>query len=229
MDAGTVATPSCVAALRRDGGNHRRRTGRSRLLVLLLLFSGCGSGEASHPTSDVSVPVGSAATSSLQLHDLDGRPVDPFECDDAKAIVFVFTQTDCPIANRYAPELCRLFAKYAPRHVAFWLIYPDGEKSVDAIRRHIADYEYPIAVLRDPDHALVELTGVSVTPEVAVFGSSGKLAYRGRIDDRYVDFGKARVAPTQCDLADTLDALLAGRQPTVTRTAAVGCPIPQRR
>jgi hypothetical protein len=39
--------------------------------------------------------------------------------------VLVFVRTDCPISNRYAPELRRLQDRFAPRGMAFWLVYPD--------------------------------------------------------------------------------------------------------
>ena len=40
--------------------------------------------------------------------------------------------------------------------------------------------------------------------------SGPRLVYRGRIDDRYVDFGTARAAPTTRDLEQVLDAIVAG-------------------
>ncbi|HVG86104.1 MAG TPA: hypothetical protein VM820_16370, partial [Vicinamibacterales bacterium] len=43
--------------------------------------------------------------------DLDGRPVNPLRVPaEARAHVLVFTTTDCPISNRYAPEITRLAA-----------------------------------------------------------------------------------------------------------------------
>jgi hypothetical protein len=143
--------------------------------------------------------------------------------------VFLFTLTDCPISNRYAPEVERLRAKFAPRGVAFWLVYPDPGESPEAIRNHIKDYSYRSGVLRDPKHALVELTGARVTPEAAVFAPGGKLVYCGRIDDRFVDFGKMRAEATVHDLEEALEAVLALRPVKQARTTAVGCFIPELR
>ncbi len=66
-------------------------------------------------------------------------------------------------------------------------------------------------------------TGVTVTPEVAVMSADQKLLYRGRIDDRYVEFGKDRPEPTVRDLERALDAILAGKPVPVRETQAVGC------
>ena len=62
-----------------------------------------------------------------------------------------------------------------------------------------------------------------VTPEAVVIDSQGNVVYRGRIDDRFVDFGKTRQSPTREDLSLALDAVLAGRAVDVPTTKAIGC------
>jgi peroxiredoxin len=166
------------------------------------------------------------AATDLRLPDLDGRQVEPLRSKDAKAIVFIFIRTDCPISNRYAPELRRLHDKFTSSGVRFWLVYPDSDESVDIIRSHTKDYRYQVSALRDPDHKLVKLTGAQVTPEAAVFAPGGRMVYRGRIDDRYVTFGKTRPGPTTRDLEQVLEDLLEGKQITNRTTVAIGCFIP---
>ena len=165
----------------------------------------------------------------LRLPDLDGRQVEPLLAKDAKAIVFIFIRTDCPLSNRYAPEVRRLDNKFAKSGVRFWLVYPDSDESGEIIRNHIKEYQYRLSALRDPEHKLVKMTGAQVTPEAAVFSPSGRMIYRGRIDDRYVALGKARPAPTTRDLEQVLEAILEGRQITNKTTAAIGCFIPDLR
>ena len=162
-------------------------------------------------------------STALSLVDLEGRKVDPFHRTGAKATVFLFTRTDCPISNRYTPELQRLQSKFQSENVRFWLVYSDPDESVKAIREHVKAYGYTFGVLRDPQHRLVEKTQVKVTPEAAVFVSDRRMVYRGRIDDRYVDFGKARAKPTQHDLERALQAVLEGRPVERLTTPAVGC------
>ena len=76
--------------------------------------------------------------------------------------------------------------------------------------------------MRDTDQQLVKLTGVSITPEVALMKGS-QLLYRGRIDDRYIEFGKDRPTPTQRDLEAALDAATTGKTIAVKQTQAIGC------
>ena len=160
---------------------------------------------------------------SLTVQDLEGNPIDPFAGGDAMATVFLFTRTDCPISNRYAPEVRRLHETFEPQGIRFILIYPDPNQPVDEIRHHLEEFGYPCPAWRDPEHQLVEFCGARITPEAAVFRSSGDLAYLGRIDDRYVDFGQARAEPNSRDLEAALLAIVNNRPIVTPRTEAVGC------
>ena len=62
-----------------------------------------------------------------------------------------------------------------------------------------------------------------MTPEAVVFGKSGEILYRGRIDDNYAAFGKKRALATHHDLANALDAIAAGRPIKQKETKAIGC------
>jgi hypothetical protein len=161
-----------------------------------------------------------------QVLDLSGRTVDPFQKVGSKAIVLFFVANECPISNSYAPEVRRLFEKYSTNGVVFWLVHPDGSESVEAIRRHVREYEYPMTVLRDPGHTLVRRARITVTPGVAVFLPDGRLLYHGRIDNRYVDFGKARPKPTRHDLEEVLEAVILEKPVGTSETRAIGCYIP---
>ena len=135
--------------------------------------------------------------------------------------VFVFTTSDCPISNRYAPEIQRLAATYGDR-AKFVLVYPVRTDTPAAIRAHKEKFGYTLESTADYGQGLVKKAGVTVTPEVAVMNGDTVL-YRGRIDDRYVELGRERPKPTTHDLEDALKAAIAGKPIAVKRTQAVGC------
>jgi hypothetical protein len=156
--------------------------------------------------------------------DLGNQTVDPFHAAaDATAIVFLFVAVDCPISNRYAPEIQRLQRAYESRGVVFSLVYANPAELPADIRRHVAEFGHSARVLRDPMHALVKLTNATVAPEVAVYDSKRRLVYRGRVDDRYLRIGLERPAATTHDLEDALSAVIAGQPVRQPRTQAVGC------
>ena len=149
--------------------------------------------------------------------------VDPLQTPGARATVLIFVRTDCPISNRYAPEIQRIAARFSSQGVKFWLVYADPSETADSIRNHLADYHYDLGVVRDPRHELAKAAKARVTPEAAIFLPDRKLVYHGRIDDRYIDFGKARNAPTTHDLEAALEAVIAGKPVPNEAPRAVGC------
>jgi hypothetical protein len=153
---------------------------------------------------------------------LEGKAIDPFAAA-AKVRVFVFVRTDCPISNRYAPELRRMSKEFATRGAVFSIVYADAAETRENIRKHMSEYQFPGVVIRDPGHTLVRRSKATITPEAAVFTSSGKLLYHGRIDDWYVELGKARSAATRHDLEDAIAAALDGRPQPEEFAPAVGC------
>jgi hypothetical protein len=166
----------------------------------------------------------SVAASDLRLPDLDDRPVDPFQAaPGSKAIVFVFVSVDCPISNRYAPEIRRLHDAFAVRGVGFRLVYPNPAESPAMIRAHIKDYSLPGTALRDPKQALAKFAEATITPEAALYDAAGHRIYRGRIDDRYVSLGLERPSATRRDLEEALTAALGGARVAMPVTQAVGC------
>lgn len=199
---------------------------RVRVSLFLLTLPGLlGCGDLAPSTSlrkgaarDASIAAGSG---SLEL---DGQPFDLWQGRQrAVGTVIVFTRSDCPISNRYAPTIRFLCDAYQQRGVDFFLVYVDPQESADGIRRHQQQYQYTCPGLRDPRHVLVAECGATVTPEAVVFDAHRSIVYRGRIDDLYADFGQARTEATTHELADAIDAVVAGQPVAQQATKAVGC------
>lgn len=159
--------------------------------------------------------------------DLDGRPVELAQ-STAPAIVLFFTASDCPIANRYEPEMLRLEREFAPSGVEFWWVYPNPGDTPEMIRQHQAQYQGSTHVIRDTQQSLVQISRVTVTPEAAILlPENGALReiYRGRIDDRYIAFGQERPRALHHELEDAIAALLAKRAIATTGGPPIGCSI----
>ena len=153
--------------------------------------------------------------------DLEGQRVAVLDTT-AVATVVIFVRSDCPISNRYAPEIERLQQDYDASGVRLFLVYPDPDETSASIRQHAAEYGLSLQSLRDGAHELVDHVSATVTPSAAVF-VAGKLIYSGCIDDRYTDLGRSRPEPSRRHLREVLDGVIAGDVPAMHRTRAVGC------
>jgi hypothetical protein len=154
--------------------------------------------------------------------DLAGKPANPFDAASGKIVVLVFLRRDCPVSSRYAPIIQQISALHE-RDASFWLVFPDKAETPQSIHNYLHEYAYHLPALRDPEHVLVKLAQVQITPEVAVFNRNHQLLYDGRIDNWYLDLGRSRPAPTTHELADAIQAALAGKAPAVTQVRGVGC------
>jgi hypothetical protein len=163
----------------------------------------------------------------MNVRDVDGRSWTPLAPAPRQNHLLFFIATDCPISNRYVPELTRLCREYQPRGVRCFTIYPEAADA-GAVKRHRQEYGIDAAIpaILDRDHRLVAAVGPRVTPEAALYSAAGRL-YRGRIDNWYIDVGRSRRAATQPDLRLALDATLAGRPIAQPETEAIGCVIPK--
>ena len=165
-----------------------------------------------------------AAVAAVRVPDLDNKPIDPLQSRaGTKVTVVLFVSTDCPISNRYAPDIRKLHDTYEKDGVAFWLVYPNPAESVADIRDHVKSFAFPGTALRDVKHDLAKAAGATITPEAVVYDAKGTLTYRGRIDDRYSAVGIEKAQATRRDLQDAIAATLVGKPVRQKLTQAVGC------
>jgi hypothetical protein len=170
---------------------------------------------------------GQPGVAPVKTADVDGHALTLLAPAAHQFDLLLFVATDCPISNRYAPEIARICSDYRDRGLRCVLVYPDAAVDPSAIASHRREYGLsgtgPAVI--DRDHALVRAAGPRVTPEAALYSSSGRV-YRGRIDDLYVDVGRSRRQASQHDLRIRIEAALAGRTIAPAETEAVGCFIP---
>lgn len=160
--------------------------------------------------------------------DLQNHPVPTLAPPGTRAVVLFFLATDCPISDRYQPTIARLAHQFERDHIAMYTVYPNPAETASAIRTHQLAFAQTLPALRDPAQALVHLTGARTTPEAAILlptPSGLRLAYLGRIDDRYLTLGTQRPAPTHNDLALALQATLANTPIPQPTGPPVGCSI----
>jgi peroxiredoxin len=161
---------------------------------------------------------------SFTLKDTAGKDWSLTDQKAKKAIVVVFIGTECPINNAYMPRLAELHKEYTPRDVAFVAINSNCTDAPARVAAHAKDHGIPFPVLKDTANVVADRFGARRTPEAFVLDSSGSILYQGRIDDQ-IGIAYRRPAPTRRDLAEALDAVLAGKPVSQPITQAPGCAI----
>lgn len=160
------------------------------------------------------------AQKPLAWTDVEGRRYTQADITKAKATVFFFSSTECPIANLYTPRMIELAGEYAPRGVQFFLVNSNVGDTRDEVVRHAKERKFPFPAVKDNGTELADRLGASVTPQAVILDSKGAIRYLGRIDDN-----KDRAKVARHDVREALDALLAGRPIKQARTLPFGCAI----
>jgi thiol-disulfide isomerase/thioredoxin len=157
---------------------------------------------------------------------IDGRMI-PLVPSTGGATAVVFYSTECPISNAYSP-LLKTIAESQPNATGFSMVgvCVDPDLSNDEITKHAQEYGLKFPIVADHDGAVTSRLGIKVTPEAILIDDTGKIRYRGRIDDTYAARGKRKANPSTNELKDAIACVLAGKEVAVENVEAIGCPIP---
>lgn len=158
----------------------------------------------------------------------DGRRYSPAVFKDARVLVVVFSCNHCPYVTGSEDRMIAFARRYAPQGVAFVAINANETDnhptdSFDHMVARAKEKGFPFPYLRDETQEVAKAYGALRTPHYYAFDKAAdggwRLQYTGRMDDNPRNPGKE----TTHELADAVDALLAGRTPAVRATNPVGC------
>lgn len=141
-----------------------------------------------------------------------------------KAFVLVFTNTTCPLAQKYLPTLTALEKEYRAKGVQFASLNAAEDDTVIAVATQSVKYDVEFPLLKDFGGRCAKALGVTRTPEAVVLDAEYRLVYRGRIDDQF-RLGGTRKEPSARELKDAVEAVLAGKKVETPETEVDGCPI----
>ena len=140
-----------------------------------------------------------------------------------RAVVFVFLGPECPISQRYVPELNRLAAGQGTNGVEFFGVLAGQTMTRTQAVAFVKEYAIQFPVLFDEGLALARWLRPTHMPEAFVLKPDGDRLYRGRIDDWYQSPGKPRSVVEHRELRDAMDAARAGKMPRKFYAPPVGC------
>ncbi|MEZ0227711.1 MAG: redoxin domain-containing protein [Planctomycetota bacterium] len=140
--------------------------------------------------------------------------------DEERVAVLVFLGTECPVANKYLPDLNALAKKNTG--VEFYGVISEQGTTRARIVEHAKEFAIDFPVLVDSSGELAARLKPTHTPEAFVV-KDGTILYRGRIDDRWEKLGKPRANFAKKDLESAIECALADKPIETPRTEPIGC------
>lgn len=175
------------------------------------------------------VPLGTPAP-DFALVDTHGRVIRRDDLAGARALLVMFLCNHCPYVRHVRAGLAELGRDLAARGVAVVGIcsndaqaYPADAPDRMAAEAREAGWTFPY--LHDATQGVARAYGAACTPDFFVFDGSGRLAYRGQLDDSRPGNGRP---VTGADVRDAVAAILEGRPPSARQVPSLGCNIKWR-
>jgi peroxiredoxin len=137
-----------------------------------------------------------------------------------KAVVLIFVSTQCPYSNAYNDRMEALTKEYGDRGVDVLGINSNTTESDQDVVEYKWEHRLQMQILKDANNVVADEFGATHTPEAYVIDPNGILVYHGRIDNS-VELSGVKTH----DLANALNAVLAGKAVPVPETKAFGCSI----
>jgi peroxiredoxin len=156
----------------------------------------------------------------FELPDLAGR-LHRLSEYRGKIVIVNFWSCECPHSERTDKTIMAMFVQWRDAsRVVMLSIAANRSESIEAVKT-AADARRLPTVLLDTNCFAADLYEALTTPHVYVIDSDGILRYRGAVDD--VTF-RNRI-PSRFFLDEAIEALLAGRLPSLTESPSYGCTI----
>lgn len=193
------------------------------LLLAVVVALPAFAADSSNKDATTATPIG-RQIGDFKLQDYLGTAHQFADWKDKKAVVVAFLGTECPLCLQYGPRLAELAKEYEPQGVAFVGIDSNQQDSLQEIAHYAREHKIDFTVLKDPGNTVADQFGAVRTPEVFLLDGERRVRYWGRVDDQF-GIGYARGAPEHRELAESLDAVLAGKEVATPSTKAIGCHI----
>ncbi len=171
----------------------------------------------------MSLPIGAPAP-TFSLPAVEGT-ASLDQLTDKNAVVVAFSCNHCPYVMAWEGRMNDIARDYADKGVAMVAINANNEAthpadSYDKMVERANEKGFVFAYARDESQEVAKAYAAERTPEFYVLDGDRKVAYHGSLDDNT----EPELATTAF-LRDALDAVLEGKTPATTETAAVGCTI----
>lgn len=164
---------------------------------------------------------------AFELPDPSGRIVRSADLTDGAGVLVAFICNHCPFVKHISHELAAIGRLCEERGVRMVGInsndieaYPADAPPLMAETARTCGWTFPY--LFDETQAVARAFNAACTPDFFLYDRSGRLAYRGQLDDSRPDNG---VPVTGRDLRAAIEAVAAGQPVPGEQRPSIGCNI----
>ena len=171
------------------------------------------------------VQVGDTAP-AFALKNVDGQTISFDSYPEAEGYVVTFTCNTCPYAVLYEDRLIDFHQRYAPKGWPVIALNPNDpaaqpDDTFERMQAKAKDKKFPFAYLVDEGQQVYPAYGATKTPHIFLVDKDKKVRYIGALDDNTRDPEAVEVRYVEA----AIKAIEAGKEPSPTRTKAIGCSI----
>jgi peroxiredoxin len=164
---------------------------------------------------------------SFSLPDFNGKVVSDADFKGSKALLVAFICKHCPFVKHVRSEFARFAKEYQAKGLQVVAIMSNSidefpEDGPEGMKQEAAEAGYVFPYLFDKDQSVAKAFKAACTPDLFLFDSNRRLAYRGQFDGSRP---KNNVPITGSDLRAATDAVLAGKAPSEQQRPSMGCNI----
>ena len=189
-----------------------------KISILTILFSFTFAGELELGSS---IPLG-----DVKMTDISGKIVSLNDVKMENGLLVNFSCNTCPWVVAWQDRYNALAKASNNNKIGFITINPNARtrnrgESLDNMRDFSKKYGHEFLYAVDKDSKLAVAFGATHTPHIYLFNGSGKLVYRGAIDDNARKPSKVK----NNYLMDAIKAVGKGKKVKVASTKSLGCEI----
>ena len=164
---------------------------------------------------------------SFSLPDFNGKVVSDADFRGSKALLVAFICEHCPFVRHVRSEFARFAKEYEAKGLQVVAIMSNSieefpQDGPEGMKKEAQEAGYVFPYLFDKDQNVAKLFKAACTPDLFLFDSHRRLAYRGQFDGSRP---KNNVPVNGADLRAAADAVLAGNAPSETQRPSMGCNI----
>jgi thioredoxin-related protein len=162
----------------------------------------------------------------VKMKDVSGKDVSIKEAVKQNGVLVMFSCNTCPYVIKNQQRTLEVAAFAKQNNIGIILLNSNeatrnSDDSYNDMKAYAKNQGYDFFYTVDSDSKIANAFGATRTPELFLFDASGKLQYKGAIDDNPNDAGNVK----RVHAREAISELVTGKSVSVKESRSIGCSI----